>query len=76
VMGFNDIFNHLARMKLAVYAPLNCILPSRLKKYEAMYDTQVAGPGGTFRQVDRERSLQTLMTVNLLKCLESSTTMC
>jgi Helicase conserved C-terminal domain/SNF2-related domain len=72
VLGFNDIFSHLSRMKLAVYAPLSYILPSRLKKYEAMYDTQVAGPGGTFRQVDRERSLQTLMTVNLLKRLESS----
>ena len=72
VLGFNEIFSHLSRMRLAVYAPLSYILPSRLKKYEAMYDTQVAGPGGTFRQVDRERSLQTLMTVNLLKRLESS----
>jgi hypothetical protein len=72
VMGFNDIFSHLSRLKLAVYAPLSYILPSRLKKYEAMYDTQVSSGGGKFRQVDREQSLQALMTVNLLKRLESS----
>jgi hypothetical protein len=72
VLGFNDIFSHLSRLKLAVYAPLSYILPSRLKKYEAMYDTQVPGGAGKFRQIDRERSLQALMTVNLLKRLESS----
>jgi len=72
VMGFNDIFGHLSRLKLAVYAPLGYILPSRLTKYEAMYDTQVSSGGGKLRQIDRERSLQALMTVNLLKRLESS----
>ncbi|MBW8077634.1 MAG: ATP-dependent helicase, partial [Gallionella sp.] len=72
VLGFNDIFSHLSRLKLAVYAPLSYILPSRLKKYEAMYDTLVPGGAGKFRQIDRERSLQALMTVNLLKRLESS----
>jgi hypothetical protein len=41
-MGFNDIFNQLSLLKLAVYAPVSYILPSRLKKYEAMYDTQVS----------------------------------
>jgi SNF2 family DNA or RNA helicase len=41
VLGFNDIFAHLSSLKLAVYAPLSYILPSRLKKYEALYDTEV-----------------------------------
>ena len=72
VIGFNDIFNQLSLLKLAVYAPVGYILPSRIKKYEAMYDTEVASGGGKFRQADRERSLQALMTVNLLKRLESS----
>ena len=72
VLGFNDIFSHLSRLTLAVYAPLSYILPSRLKKYEALYDTEVSSGGGTFRQVDREQSLKALMTVNLLKRLESS----
>jgi len=71
VMSFNDIFAQLSLLKLAVYAPISYILPSRLKKYEEMYDTQVAGRG-KLKQVDREKSLQALMTTNLLKRLESS----
>ena len=72
VMGFNDIFGQLSLLKLAVYAPISYILPSRLRKYEEMYDTEVEGGKSRFRQVDRERSLQALMTTNLLKRLESS----
>jgi hypothetical protein len=71
VMSFNEIFEQLSLLKLAVYAPISYILPSRLKKYEEMYDTQVAGKG-KLKQVDREKSLQALMTTNLLKRLESS----
>ena len=72
VIGFNDIFAKLSMMNLAVYAPVSYILPSRLPKYEAMYDTEVDRGSGKFRQADREQSLQALMTVNLLKRLESS----
>ena len=72
VIGFNEIFNQLSRLKLAVYAPVSYILPSRLKKYEAQYDTEVASGGGKLKQADREKSLQALMTINLLKRLESS----
>lgn len=72
VLGMNDIFARLSIMKLAVYAPISYILPSRLRKYEEIYDTQVEGGSGKFRQADRERSLQALMTTNLLKRLESS----
>ncbi|MGH8335309.1 MAG: ATP-dependent helicase, partial [Gammaproteobacteria bacterium] len=72
VIGFNEIFERLSRLKLAVYAPVGYILPSRRQKYEDMYDTEVSGGGGTLRQADREVSLQRLMTVNLLKRLESS----
>ncbi|UXI66159.1 helicase-related protein [Tahibacter amnicola] len=71
VMGFNGIFAQLAKLKLAVYAPVSYILPSRLRKYEDLYDTKIGGKG-TLRQADREKSLQALMTVNLLKRLESS----
>ncbi len=72
VVGFNDIFNQLSLLTLGVYAPVSYILPSRLSKYEALYDTEVKGGTGTFKQRDREKSLQALMTVNLLKRLESS----
>jgi superfamily II DNA or RNA helicase len=72
VIGFNEIFAQLSMLQLAVYAPVSYILPSRLAKYAAMYDTEVRGGGGTLRQADREKSLQGLMTINLLKRLESS----
>lgn len=72
VIGFNAIFGQLSSLKLAVYAPVSYILKSRLKKYEALYDTEVASGGGKLKQADRERSLQALMTINLLKRLESS----
>lgn len=69
--SFNDIFDKLSRLKLSVYAPVSYILPSCMAKYAEMYDTKV-GSKGTLRQADREKSLQALMTVNLLKRLESS----
>ena len=72
VIGFNEIFDQLSMIKMSVYAPLSYILPSRLSKYEELYDTDVSGGRGKLRQVDRERSLQNLMTTNLLKRLESS----
>ena len=71
VLGFNEIFEQLSQLKLSVYAPISYILPSRLKKYEDLYDTLLNGKG-RLRQADREKSLQALMTTNLLKRLESS----
>ncbi len=72
VMNFNEIYQQLSLLKLSVYAPVSYILPSRLKKYEELYDTTVEGGKGKLRQADREKSLQSLMTTNLLKRLESS----
>lgn len=72
VVGFDEIYSDLSLLKMAVYAPVNYIQPSRLRKYEELYDTKTEGSKGTLRQADRERSLQALMTTNLLKRLESS----
>lgn len=72
VFNFNEIYSRLTLIKLSVYAPINYILPSRLSKYEELYDTLIEGGKGRLRQADRERSLQALMTTNLLKRLESS----
>jgi hypothetical protein len=72
VLALNEIVEQLGLLRLAVYAPLSYILPSRVAKYEALYDTDVGGGRGRLKQVDRERSLQALMTTNLLKRLESS----
>jgi hypothetical protein len=41
VIGFNDIFVRLTLLKLGVYTPVSYILPSRIAKYEALYDTEV-----------------------------------
>lgn len=72
VISLNEIFTQLKLLRLSVYAPVSYILPSRLKKYEEQYDTEVEGGKGKLRQVDREKSLVALMTTNLLKRLESS----
>jgi hypothetical protein len=72
VINFNEIFNRLITLNMGMYAPFRYILASRLEKYEKEYDTEVKGGFTRFKQRDREKSLQALMTVNLLKRLESS----
>lgn len=68
----NEIFTQLRLLKMCVYAPISYVLPSRLKKYEELYDTEVSGGKGKLTQQDREKALVALMTTNLLKRLESS----
>ena len=72
VIGYNDIFNELSSLNMALYAPFNYILPSKRKLYEERYDTVVKQGASSLKQIDREKSLQILMRVNLLKRLESS----
>jgi SNF2 family DNA or RNA helicase len=71
-LNFNEIYTGLSTLKLAFYAPVNYVLPSRLPQYEALYDTQMEGGKSVLRQADREKSLQSLMITMLLKRLESS----
>jgi hypothetical protein len=72
VPSFNEIFAQLQVLTLAVYTPLAYVFPSRREKYEELYNVK----GGTARdnlgQFGREQGLKKLMTVNLLKRLESS----
>ncbi len=72
VIGFNDIFARLSQLTLAVYAPLSYVQPSRLAKYEDLYDPAANVGHGNLKQSGREKGIQALMTVNLLKRLESS----
>lgn len=72
VIGFNEIFARLSRLTLAVYAPLSYVQPSRLSKYEELYDPDEEIGHGNLKQSGREKGIQALMTVNLLKRLESS----
>jgi len=71
VMSFNDIFNQLSLMKLAVYTPADYILPSRLANYETPANESADGHGN-ISLTGREKGIKALMTVNLLKRLESS----
>ena len=71
VLGYDGIYNEIHRMTLAVYAPMSYILKSKLGKYRELYDTKVQGRG-TLKQSSREKSLQRLMTIMMLKRLESS----
>lgn len=68
-LEYKDIFTSLINLTMAVYAPMNYIQPSKLSKYEDLYDTQVGA--STLKQTNRERALQRLMTINMLKRLES-----
>jgi ERCC4-related helicase len=72
VIGFNAIFKNLSELKLPVYTPISYILPSKLAEYEKVYDTEVKNGKSKFKQIDREKSLRSLITANLLKRLESS----
>lgn len=72
VIGFNEIFKRLSALKLAVYAPLGYVQPSRLSKYQDLYDPDGDGKMRNLSQTGREAGIQALMTVNLLKRLESS----
>lgn len=72
VPSFDDIFEQLQELKLAVYTPLAYVLPSRRRKYEELYGITTGGALPTLGQAGREQGLKKLMTVNLLKRLESS----
>ena len=68
---YSYIYKQLMNLTMGVYAPMAYIQPSKLSKYEEMYDTDVEGTGVTLKQTNRERALQRLMTINMLKRLES-----
>lgn len=68
-LGYNDIFESLMGLTMGVYAPMDYVQPSKIHKYEELYDTNVGR--ATLKQVNRERALQRLMTINMLKRLES-----
>ncbi|MBD3250146.1 MAG: ATP-dependent helicase, partial [Candidatus Pacebacteria bacterium] len=66
-----DLYNELSRLNLCVYSPTNYILPGKRGFYSKLYDTDI-DENVRFSQSSREKSLQKLMRVNMLKRLESS----
>lgn len=72
VPTFNEIFARLQTLTLAVYTPLAYVFESRRAKYEDRYSITAGTGNSNIGQVGREQGLKQLMTVNLLKRLESS----
>ncbi len=66
-----DIYKDLSRLNLSLYTPFEYILDSKKSSYGDKYDTDIS-EHVSFTQGTREKSLQKLMRVNLLKRLESS----
>ncbi len=73
VPAFDEIFERLEQLTLAVYRPLSYVFPSRRAIYEAaLGEKNVDNFRGGAGQQGREQGVKKLMTVNLLKRLESS----
>lgn len=68
-VSFNDIFVSVSQLNLAIYTPSDFILPSRLDKYMEEHED---GRFGNMSRKGRERGIRQLMSINLLKRLESS----
>lgn len=69
---FSEIFEQLQGLTLAAYAPLAYVFPSRMEKYEELFSVESEGSRGNLGHANRELGIQRLMTINLLKRLESS----
>jgi len=67
-INYNQIYEQLMQLSLCIYTPSNYIFPSKLDKYV----DQVDGKGNNLTQKGREEGIRRLMSINLLKRLESS----
>ena len=67
-ISYNQIYEQLMQLSLCIYTPSNYIFPSRLQKYKDLTHNK----GENLTQTGRERGIQRLMSINLLKRLESS----
>lgn len=67
-VNYNDIYTLLTSLNLSIYTPSNYILPSRLPKYLDLTHNK----GINLTQEGREEGIRRLMSINLLKRLESS----
>ena len=67
-ISYNEIFEQLQLLNLAIYAPSAFILDSKLYKYQEEEGTD----GHRLSIEERERGIQRLMNMQLLKRLESS----
>lgn len=69
-INYNEIFEQLNLLGLCIYTPTDYILPSKLAKYKDVYDSNHVKGGLT--QSGREQGIRRLMSINLMKRMESS----
>lgn len=67
---YNEIFEQLNALELCIYTPTDYILPSKISKYTDKYDSNQIKGGLT--QSGREEGIKRLMSINLMKRMESS----
>lgn len=67
-INYIEIYEQLMLLTLCIYTPSNYIFPSRIEKYNSLTHNK----GNNLTQKGRERGIQRLMSINLLKRLESS----
>jgi len=67
-INYNQIYEQLMLLTLCIYTPSNYIFPSKLSKYIDITHNK----GTNLTQRGREQGIQRLMSINLLKRLESS----
>ena len=65
---YNQIYEQLMLLTLCIYTPSNYIFPSKLDKYMELTHNK----GANLTQKGREEGIRRLMSINLLKRLESS----
>lgn len=66
--NYNQIYEELSKLSLCIYTPSNYIFPSKIQKYIDITHNK----GNELTQTGREQGIRKLMSVNLLKRLESS----
>ncbi len=72
VPGFDAIYQQLSLVTLAAYTPAEYLLASRRSKYEESYRDELEGISRNVSLAGQQQGIRALMTVNLLKRLESS----
>ncbi len=67
-INYNEIYEQLMHLSLCIYTPSNYIFPSKMQKYIDLTHNK----GDNLTQTGREEGIRRLMSINLLKRLESS----
>ena len=67
-INYSEIYDQLMQLSLCIYTPSNYIFPSKMAKYKSLTHNK----GNNLTQHGREQGMRQLMSINLLKRLESS----